>query len=81
MPITAIFRNVVSGEIPKRYHKYIKNCINFSEVRNGYYRRIEEYSTETEGLTIVFIWHTHDGLSGTHGTELIVDFMRNGKYL
>jgi hypothetical protein len=81
MPITAVFRNVRSGYIPEKYRKYIKECVDFAEVRRGYYRRIEEYSTQTPGLTIEFVWHTHDGQSGFYGTELIVDFKRNGEYL
>ena len=81
MALTAIHEDVNPGFIPEKYRPYIDECVEFGQMSNGYRREFQEWTTATPGLTIEFVWHTHDGQSGSYGTVLIVDYKRDGKYL
>lgn len=79
--LTAIYHDAQAGVMPVRFNPFVRECIDRCVMQNGYRRECQEWTTATDGLTIEFIWHTHDGQSGSTETICIVDYKRNGQYI
>ena len=81
MSMTTIVHDTEPGVMPEKFRPFVRECVDRGEMWGGYRREFQEWTTATDGLTIEFIWHTHDGQSGTTETVCIADYKRDGKYI